>query len=76
MAWKDTLKHYNPFSLFLLSGVTIVGLAAVNEWIVDKAGTALSGTKSKAFDSMVERKLPTYKPEYIERWEKEYGNKK
>lgn len=35
MAWKDTLKHYNPFSLFLLSGVSMVGLAVMNEWIVD-----------------------------------------
>jgi len=35
MSWKETLRTFNPTSLFALSGVAMVGLAVVNEWLVD-----------------------------------------
>ena len=35
MSWKETLRTFNPTSLFVVSGFVMVGLAVANEYIVN-----------------------------------------
>ncbi|KAL9643386.1 hypothetical protein ABK040_010004 [Willaertia magna] len=76
MSWKNTIKHANFGSLFLVSGVAMVGLVILNDIFVHKISSCMVNTARKRtpISEIVDRVVPEEKPEYIKRWEQTYGN--